>query len=385
VLLASALAWAYFVRPANSLSVVVVTAYVLWQHRRHFPAYVIAGAAWGVGFVAYSRYNFGAWLPPYFLLKPPGDALFWREQLAANLFSPSRGLLIYVPAVLFVSYLAGRYRRVLPCRALAGGAAACIVVHWLLISLHWPGYAYGPRYWTDMTPWFFLLVVVSVAAWRAHEGRVWLGRRVPAVAGGLLLAAGVFVNGRGALATETWDWNYQVGVGGISAPRPYLWDWQQTQFLAGLRRKPPAEWPPLHWEQPLAFDQGETNRYLWYGWSGPEPGFRWNEGTEAAVVFSLNETGPARLEMRLAPFVLPGRVAQQRLTLALNGCNLSPRMTLTDGAPQTLSFSLPEGCLAAHNELIFTLPDAVSPQSSGLGNDSRLLGVRVEWLRLARP
>src|SRR6266436_2839910 len=128
MLLATLVAWSYFVRPTNSLAVVAVTSYIFFYCRPLFIRYIVAGLSWLAAFVAYSWFHFGHALPSYFLASRLDFHSFWIA-LAGNLVSPSRGLLIFVPVIIFVIYLLVRYGRELPSRLLVIFSLAIIVAH----------------------------------------------------------------------------------------------------------------------------------------------------------------------------------------------------------------------------------------------------------------
>ena len=71
-----------------------------------------------MGFIIYSWTYFGQLLPDYYR---QGSALHiggWAASFTGCLISPSRGLLVFVPSVLSVSYLIARYWSALPARRL---------------------------------------------------------------------------------------------------------------------------------------------------------------------------------------------------------------------------------------------------------------------------
>src|SRR5213075_3209773 len=72
-------------------------------------AYLVSGGFWIAVLVWYSEHNFGEVLPGYFR---PGRLMFHQfwTALAGNLISPSRGFLVFVPAVFVVAYFLIRYR-----------------------------------------------------------------------------------------------------------------------------------------------------------------------------------------------------------------------------------------------------------------------------------
>lgn len=240
VLLASLMAWMYFVRPTNSIQILAVSIYVLLSARKIFIWYVITGGVWLAGFVAYSWYHFHDWLPHYYLYAQFGLSTFW-VALAGHLISPSRGLLIFVPVVVFVFYLLARYRNELEHRRLAILSLAVIFAHLLLISCFsfWVGGAsFGPRYSTALVPWFVLLSILGIKAMltarAANAGKSRsLPRRVELAAGALLLFISVFMNAQGAIFQSTYSWNAGPPDVGIAFER--VWDWKDPQFLVGIK------------------------------------------------------------------------------------------------------------------------------------------------------
>lgn len=389
VLLASLLAWMYFVRPTNSVSILAVTIYLLLFHRPLWPRYTATGALWLAGFIAYSWSNFGQLLPNYFAANRLSFQSFWTA-FAGNLLSPSRGLLVYVPVLIFVAYLLVRHWSYLKSHRLAWMALAVILVHLIIIAGFTPwngGFCYGPRYTTGLVPWFVLLAILGIhagLAWREREragGRasaaaaVW---RATMAAGGALLLLSVFINARGATSYETWIWN--IWPTNVDRVPGKIWDWREPQFLAGLIHPPlPDEFPVM--EGQVSFATTEADKYLWYGWSWSEPQIRWSDGREAAVIFALRETGGALLRMKLGPFLVRGKLDEQRVELRLNGRALQT-LVLKEGAAQVYSIELPGDALRSRNILTFGLKDAASPKALKTGADERRLGVRVEWMEV---
>ncbi len=157
----------------------------------------------------------------------------------------TRGLFVFVPALFFVAYLVVRYWPRLSHRSLAVLAIAVIVVHELTLTgdaKWWGGYSYGPRLSTDLVPWFVLLAILGLraflddsrdAAAMSSQARALplLSRRVALAGGALLLAAGIFINARGALSPATFYWNRWVDV---DRHPERVWDWRSPQFLAGM-------------------------------------------------------------------------------------------------------------------------------------------------------
>src|SRR5260370_10180277 len=235
--LATLVAWSYFVRPTNSLAVVAVTGYIFFFCRPLFIRYLAVGIAWLIAFIAYSWFHFGHALPSYFLASRLDFHLFWIA-LAGNLISPSRGLLIFVPVIIFVIYLLVSYAPELPSRRLAILALAVIVAHLVAVSGYahwWAGHCFGPRFTAGLVPWFALLGILAIRARLA-----WVEQHEPhghslrwnaeIVFGAVLLLISVGINARGAMNGATAAWNQKpVNVDHHPAR---AWEWRQPQFVA---------------------------------------------------------------------------------------------------------------------------------------------------------
>lgn len=139
-ILATLLAWMYFVRPTASISIIAISLIVLVYFRSIFLPFAMTGAVWLGGFVVYSQYHFDKWLPSYYLATRLGSDTFW-EALAGNLLSPARGLLIFSPFLLLTMFLLVRYHRQCAYKSFLVIGMAAIVLHWITISMfpHWWG------------------------------------------------------------------------------------------------------------------------------------------------------------------------------------------------------------------------------------------------------
>ena len=238
VWLATLLSWMYFVRPTYSIQIIAIALYILIYRRQLFARFALAGAAWCAAFVAFSEYHYGRPLPTYYYLASQLKLDSFLTAFAGNLFSPSRGLFIYVPALLFVVYLHLRYRRSDAHARLTRLALGVCAAHLLLIACFspwWSGHSYGPRYTTGLVPWFVLLGILGVkamSAWRENERREDDGRRrqTSLYFGAALLALSMLVNLRGATASATWRWNLYPQ--NVDQHPERVWDWRRPQFLA---------------------------------------------------------------------------------------------------------------------------------------------------------
>ncbi|MHB8079478.1 MAG: hypothetical protein ACYDIE_09500 [Candidatus Krumholzibacteriia bacterium] len=232
------LAFAYIVRPTNIIPLAICTLYVWRRFRPQFRLYAGGLALVAIPFIVLNLKTYGSPLPPYYsALRLNGGSSF-PTALAANLVSPSRGLLVYTPILVFAGVGFARRARQGRALPLEWCAATCLVLHWLAISafpVWWGGACYGPRFFTDLIPLTAYLLIPEIAARLDARGLPRRGtRRETAL--NLLFATlalfGVFVHARGAISREANDWSvYPVLVN--TAPER-VWDWRDPQFLRGL-------------------------------------------------------------------------------------------------------------------------------------------------------
>jgi hypothetical protein len=234
VWLGTLVAWIYCVRPTGAVAIVAVTIYVWWIHRKDFIAYAAALAGWLAAFVLYLWSAFGTIVPPYYT----ASRLKFHDlglPLAANLISPSRGLLVFVPITLFVLYLVARYRKDMAQRQLVVLAFAQIVGLEIIMCTNnrdWSaGFCYGPRFFTDAIPWFVLLAILGLDAMRRAPNAS--GHRMEIAAAMFLLTVSVAMNARGAWSYAAVDWSLSAYV-----TRHGFFDWRYPQFMAGLMAEP---------------------------------------------------------------------------------------------------------------------------------------------------
>jgi hypothetical protein len=121
---------------------------------------------------------------------------------------------------------------------------------------------------------------------------------------------------------------------------------------------------------------------------GPAEGaFRWTTATEAdALLRAPLPCCRLAVDLAVAPFLVPNRVNQQRVSLLVNGVPLGA-WTLTDPGLTTLSATFDDTdsvTQGAPLSLRLELPDAVSPADMHLSGDSRALGVQLRSLRVTR-
>lgn len=393
IVLGTLLSGMYVVSPSASISIVAIVLYLSVTQPRRMGWLLLTCVAWLGLFVAYSQEVYDTFLPPDYALRPypGGPTSFWRG-LSGVLLSPSRGLFLCVPVTLFVVYLVVRYRRTLPVRSLARLAFSAIVLQIGLLACYrlWDGASsFGPRYLTDIVPWFVLLAILGVRARAdavddAGAAPRRFSRTAELAVGLVLLTLGIVVNGRGATSSAVSQWNAYLAPD-PDARRPRVMDWRYPQWLAGLIPPPvPSDLPRYVLGTTLGLGEPESGVLLResFGWSGPEGVFRRTDGTRAHIVFRIAPVESGILEVRAEPFLASPKLKRQRLKVRLNGLVLAT-LRLSDPGARIHTIPIPAGVLKENNVLVLELPDARSPAALGLSRDSRKLGIALYWVRIS--
>jgi hypothetical protein len=233
--LATLLSWMYFVRATAAVPIACVTVFAFFsQSSRRFTRFALVGALWFAAFVGYSWLTFGELIPGYYHSSRLGFHDCWLS-LAANLFSPSRGLFVYVPVSALVLYMIARHWFTIPHRRLAKLSLSVIGLHLLLLAGHpawWGGGSYGARFMTDILPWLALLAILATKDLMSqHDRRSEFGWAI-AIALALL---SIGMNARGAISRSCQLWSLEVEV---DRHPDRVFDWSYPQFAAGLVKSP---------------------------------------------------------------------------------------------------------------------------------------------------
>jgi hypothetical protein len=246
---------AYYCRPQTFWTPIGLAIVLLMVRSwKRLATLVVVGAVCAGAGALISLSVYGSILPEYFFATEEaqyamssGRVNSYRYVTGAlgSLVSPGRGLFLYSPLYLWVLYQTVRHWKSLSSRVWAGAALAVITGHlWLIVHTGvWPGgMSYGPRQFSDVLVWFFLLAVLSVEALLERWPRIRLRARVVQTAVfALMLSFSVFTNVRGAFSKATWTWNsydrppaWLVEGRQPLMPQHWHWNWRHPQFLAGL-------------------------------------------------------------------------------------------------------------------------------------------------------
>jgi hypothetical protein len=229
------LAFSFVSRPTNSISIILFSLYVAIRYRGYLLQYLLWAALVAVPFFAINWTTHHAFLTPYYQPQRIGEMNRFFEAAAGNLVSPARGLFLFTPVFLLCAY--GIYLKVKGFRAgeqdllLDVFLVLAIVLHWLAVSSFphwWAGYSYGPRFFTDMTPYlvyFLIPVIPALVTWKR-------GVRPGLVALGILALASFGIHYRGAMDRATFLWNHLPVSVDLKPAR--LWDWHDLMFLRNI-------------------------------------------------------------------------------------------------------------------------------------------------------
>jgi len=222
------LAMAYVIRPTAIVSIIALSTYVLLFHRAWFVPYVCWAMLVALPWITYNFTIYGHPLPAYYSNEAFSVYTRFVEGLLGNLFSPSRGLFVFSPVLLFALsgfVLALRDRELRPLMLAYGAIIAGNSIIVGAASRWWAGHSYGPRFMTDIVPF---LVYFTAFNFRLPE----TFRRGTQVAVSTVIAvlalASATIHAQGALRYATWQWN--VSPIGIDEAPSRAWDWRDPQF-----------------------------------------------------------------------------------------------------------------------------------------------------------
>jgi hypothetical protein len=215
-------------RPPDVILAAVLGAYGLFWAGRRRAALLAAAAALPMGLVLLYNLGVAGHFAGGYGLK--GKARFFQHDLLSGLggllFSPTRGLLVFSPFLLFLILAWRRLPSDRGDRGLTLAMSAGVVLQLLLYAkADWrAGISWGPRYMTDLLPLLLWMLVPVVASLRG------LGRVCFLVAVG----AAVAIEAIGAFwytgATDSAIFAVASGPHQMRA----AWDWRNAPFVASL-------------------------------------------------------------------------------------------------------------------------------------------------------
>jgi hypothetical protein len=224
-------------------SAIYVAPLVAWlaTTRRTKVGWFLAGVLPPIALViAYNVAWFGSWQGGIAILeaqKPVTHAVesAWTSAVlsgaAGTLFSPSRGLFLYCPWIGLAVVALPFYWRRLGRHTAVAMLVASLLPSALVLSAYatwWAGNSFGPRFWTDATPIFALVLAVCLE-WARERAPAW---RI-ALYGSIAIAA--VIQAIGAVCYPS-SWNGHPTQ--IDLDHARLWDWRDNEITRCLREGP---------------------------------------------------------------------------------------------------------------------------------------------------
>ncbi|HVX65939.1 MAG TPA: hypothetical protein VHA11_05015 [Bryobacteraceae bacterium] len=216
-------------RPADAVLAAALGVYGLFWAGRRAPLVGVAALVPAVAVLFYNLTVVGALGGAYQLV---GRTAFFQHDmssgLAGLLFSPTRGLFVFSPFLLFLVFAWRCLPRDRAERGLTLAMIAGVIVQVLLYSkIDWrAGISWGPRFLTDLLPLLIWLLAPVVAALRRPGRACFIAAVVIAIG----------IESVGAFAyTGVTDLPIYAVAGGPDKLRA-AWDWRNAPFVASLSR-----------------------------------------------------------------------------------------------------------------------------------------------------
>lgn len=222
------------IRPTNILSLVFIAIYVFFQYRHYILKFFLWSLPIAIPFFFFNVSLYHTLLPGYYLPNRIGGSSRFFEALVGNLISPARGLFVFSPVLLLSLWgIVVKIRR-RQFEKLDFTLLGIIILHWIVISSHpnwWGGWSIGPRYFSEMTPYFiyFLLPVLATIPGLKGFKKVCMVSFLC-----ILMFLSGFIHYKSSRHVAVWHWNKKPV--NIDDNPERLWDWKDLQFLRGKQK-----------------------------------------------------------------------------------------------------------------------------------------------------
>lgn len=226
--------FSYSVRPSNLIVIIGFAFLIAVKFRARLASYVLGVVVGILPMAVFNKICFGTWTSYYYRLIQgsvhPG--LPPIKPALAVLISPSRGLFVFSPFLVFVlARLGPRFLRDRKSSLLEVVLGASCIVWWIGVSKFpwwWGGGSYGPRLLSEAALLLVILLIPLVEEMSLVES---LRRRLLTVAFVVTLTVSVAIHFRAATFWPVWEWNnFPISVD--QSPER-VWDWRDPQFLRG--------------------------------------------------------------------------------------------------------------------------------------------------------
>ncbi len=221
--------FAYLCRPTFLLLAPLVFLVMFYMDRWLAFRSILVSSLLGIVFICFSYYEYGQFLPDYYMPRRLGNSRYWTA-VYGNLLSPARGFLIYTPILGFMIATLGTFRKALTGRHILVLLALWPVAHILLISSYrhwWAGHSYGPRLMVDILPVLYLFLLWYMKQHLSTKAGV--GRTIRTTILYVIACISIFMHlYQGVYNRATSKWNSSPN---IDKYPELLFDWKYPQFL----------------------------------------------------------------------------------------------------------------------------------------------------------
>lgn len=387
---------AFLCRPTAVTFVACTLIYLVIWHRTYFIKTATIAFLLLIGWLFLNLLEYGQLLAPYYSisrLQPSNSPLLMIFY--GQLFSPSRGIFVFSPFLLFVLGVILFDFRMFRRNRLIYFSLIWFILHVVTISIGnnvpwWGGQSFGPRLLIDVIPAFFIMSVLLFKRLQDYPYRP--EKRNYALLSYIILGGiGIFINSfQGLYNGNTARWN-----GTLLPPDPgihneWLFNWQYPQFTASKNSLCKRHQEFMRAElnnleknfsthkfgEAISYQADDQNA-LFIGWSKPQSGWRWTECADVEVVFGPVEstTSPTlKLDLRISS------LTKQTITVKINGMVIGYIEISEPGMqPQLFQISLDSSLLnkTDTNKISLHVPSV----KSWIG-DPHVLGLRFAELKI---
>lgn len=224
---------AFFFRPSNAITLLILSLYIFNNHQQYFLRFLFWGVLTILPFLCLNLIAFGHLFSAYSLCKycmlsQPGSFENLPQALIGHWLSPSRGLLIFSPILIYSFY--GVYLKIKnKLLQFDYYLMGIIIIHWLMISLFhdwWAGHAFGARYFTDVIPLFIYFLIPAIEKICNPKNYKLSFNFILFIT---LATVSIFAHYQGANNYNTWKWNYDPID--INQKPARVWDFTDIQYL----------------------------------------------------------------------------------------------------------------------------------------------------------
>ncbi len=129
-------------------------------------------------------------------------------------------------------------------------------------------------------------------------------------------------------------------------------------------------------------NEGNAKQYQGQGWSAPENNLTWTDGKSASLVIPVSQPQSDLILNTTVLFsFVAGDIVNQKVNVYTNGNKLG-EWDISSGGNYMIKIPK-EYITNTLLELIFELPNAVSPMELNVSDDTRSLGIAVQSISLS--